>query len=122
MRSMMNRVAWAGLPYAVRDVVRSLYLWLGHRVIASPGLSGLVSSEGGTLATAWAALLGLIDLYLVWQVLLLVAAIRSGGDPGPRKAWASVLITEIVVLALQVVLAVLIARLSALTIIRPFPF
>ncbi len=122
MRSMMNRVAWAGLPFALRDVVRSLYMWGSHRLIASPGLSGLVASGDAPFATASAALLALIDVYFVWHVLLLVIAVRSGTDPGPRKAWASVLLTEVVLLMMQVVPSVVIGRLSSLTIIRPFLF
>ncbi len=122
MRSMMNRVAWAGLPFAAREVVRIVYQWGSHRLIASPGLSGLAGSGEGTLAAIGTALLALLDIYLVWHILLLVAAVRAESDPGARKAWAGVLITQAVLLILQAVPAALIARLSALTIVRPFLF
>lgn len=122
MRSMMNLVAWAGLPFAIRDVVRGLYMLAGDRLIAASGLSGLVAAEGGTLVSVWAALLAIVDLYLVWHILLLVMAVRSGTDPGPRKAWGSVLLTQVVILALQVGPSVLVSRLSSLTVIRPFLF
>lgn len=122
MRSLMNRVAWAGLPFALRDAVRILYMWGSHRLIASPGLSGLASSGQGTLAAIWTALLALVDLYLVWHVLLLVAAVRAESDPGSRRAWVGVVIAQAVLLILQAVPAALIARLSGLTIVRPFLF
>lgn len=122
MRSMMNRVAWAGLPFAVRDAVRILYMWGSHRLITSPGLSGLAGSGQGTLAAIWTALLALVDLYLVWHVLLLVSAVRADADPGARKAWSGVVVAQVALLLLQAVPAALIARLSALTIVRPFLF
>lgn len=122
MRSMMNRVAWAGLPFALRDLVRSLYMLGSDRLIESPGLSGLVASGDAASATAAASLLALIDIYFVWHVLLLVIAVRSGADPGSRKAWASVLLTEVGLSMLQVVPSVIIGRLTSLTIIRPFLF
>ncbi len=122
MRSLMNRVAWAGLPFALRDAVRIVYMWASHRLIASPGLSGLAGSGQATLAATGTALLALVDLYLVWHVLLLVAAVRAESDPGSRKAWIAVVVAQVVLLILQAVPAALIARLSALTIVRPFLF
>lgn len=122
MRTMMNLVAWAGLPFAVRNAVRAVYMLASNRLILGPGLSGLAALDGGTLDLIRQKLLESLDLYILWQVLLLVAAVRSAGNPGTGKAWTSVLLTQIVALALQIGPAVLIARLSGLTVIRPFLF
>ncbi|OGT28787.1 MAG: hypothetical protein A2Z17_05415 [Gammaproteobacteria bacterium RBG_16_66_13] len=122
MRTMMNLVAWAGLPFAVRDAVRAVYMLASKRLILAPGLSGLAVSDGGTLDLVRVNLLESLDLYIIWHVLLLVAAVRSAGNPGTGKAWTSVLLTQVVALALQIGPAVLLAKLSGLTVIRPFLF
>jgi hypothetical protein len=122
MRSMMNTVAWSGLPFAIRDLVHTAYFLFGHRLIQAPGLSGLVGSEVGTLGLLAGQVLGLLDIYLVWHVALLVIGIRSSIDPGARKALGSVLITTVVALLIQALPAFLAAKLGSLTIIRPFLF
>jgi hypothetical protein len=122
MRTMMNLVAWAGLPLAVRYLVRGLYMLLSDRLILAPGLSGLASSEGNTGALIQSKFLESVDLYWIWQIALLVLAVRAGGGFSRGKAWTSVLSAQAVALALQIGPAVLIARLSSLTVIRPFLF
>lgn len=122
MRSMLNMVAWSGLPFAVRDLVRSAYMLTTHQLIASPGLSGLVGSESGTLALLAGSLLGLLDIYLLWHLALLIIGIQSSTDPGRRKAWTSVLVAQVVALLLQAGPGVIAAKLGSLTIIRPFLF
>jgi len=122
MASMMNLVAWAGLPFAVRAVVRSAYTLFAHRLIQAPGLSGLLPSgaEGGALFAA--GILGLVDLYLIWHIVLLVVAARGEVDPGSRRAWGSVLASQALALLLQAAPAYAVARLGSLTVVRPFLF
>jgi hypothetical protein len=122
MAGMMNLVAWAGLPFAVRDIVRSAYTLIGHRLISSPGLSGLLpaDAEGGTLF--FAGLLALIDVYFIWHAVLLVFAARAEVDLGARRAWGSVLASQAISLLLQAGPAFAAAQLSGLTVVRPFLF
>lgn len=122
MASMMNLVAWAGLPFAVRDLVRSAYTLIGDRLIQAPGLSGLLSTDAGGGALFAVGILGLIDLYLVWHIVLLVAASRSEVDPGNRRALGSVLAAQVIAILLQAAPAYAAARLEGLTVIRPFLF
>jgi energy-converting hydrogenase Eha subunit B len=122
MLSAMNLVAWAALPFGVRDLVRGLYLLLGHRLIQAPGLSGLIGSEASAAALFAGQLLALVDVYLIWHLALLVIGVRAQSDPGRGRAWASVGITQAVALLLQVLPAYLVGRLASLTIARPFLF
>jgi hypothetical protein len=122
MSSMMNLVAWAGLPFAVRDLVRSAYVLISHRLIEAPGLSGLVSAEAEGGALFFAGVLSLIDLYLIWHIVLLVFAARAEVDLGARRAWGSVLAAQVIALVLQAGPAFAAAQLSGLTVIRPFLF
>lgn len=122
MRSTLNLVAWSGLPFALRDLVRGLYVLITDQLIASPGLSGFVVADGGALQLALVEVFKLIDLYLLWHMLLLVWGVRAEADPGARKAWAAVLITQLVALSLQALPGLIAGRLGGLTIMRPFLF
>lgn len=120
--STLNLAAWSGLPFAVRNLLRAAFVYLSHRLIASPGLSGFAPAGGETLGTLAAVLLGLVDLYLIWHLLLLVTGARRLPSASPSKAWLAVGLTVIVGLLLQAVPGYLAARLSGMTIIRPFLF
>src|SRR4030065_346780 len=74
--STLNLAAWAGIPYAVRSLVRAAFVYLAHRLIASPGLGGFAPVSGEGLAVVAAVLLGLVDVYLIWHVLLLVTGVH----------------------------------------------
>ena len=43
MGSALNLVAWACLPFALRDLLRVIFMIIVHHPIVSPGLSGLVT-------------------------------------------------------------------------------
>ncbi len=122
MQSAMNLVAWAGLPFGVRDLVRTGYVLLGRRLIQSPGLSGLMGSGAEGAALFLTQLLALVDIYLVWHIALLVIGVRSQSDPGRGRAWGSVALAQAVALLVQALPAYLVGRLASLTIARPFFF
>jgi len=116
----MNLVAWASLPFALRDVVRVAALVVSRQLITSPGLSGFApASPSGVMAylVAW---LPLIDLYLIWHIALLVVGVRAGSSLSRGKAIGGATLTVVVILALAALVSTLVARLGSLTIIRPF--
>jgi hypothetical protein len=118
----LNLAAWSGLPYGVRSIVRMAYMLAAHQLVSSPGLSGFVDTQAGTASMFLGHLLGVVDLYLIWQAALLLVAVRSENDPGKRKAWAAVCITMAIAILLQVLPGFLVGRLGSLTIVRPFFF
>ncbi len=65
MQSALNVVGWAGIPFAVRDVLRVLFMLSAGRAIASPGLSGFV--EAGFALQ----FLSHTDLFMFWNIALL---------------------------------------------------
>ena len=122
MGSILNRVGWAGLPFAVQSAVRIAALIITRKLITAPGLSGFGpagDSFGAALATN---VLGQVDLFLIWCFLLLVLSLRAQDDPGRSKAWAAVLVTLLVMLILTALPGALVAQLGGLTIVRPFLF
>jgi hypothetical protein len=79
---MFRMVVWAWLPYVLRGLLQTVYILASGQRIAHPGLSGLVqgaaSVEEMVLArpspaqTVLVAFLSRIDLFLVWNLVLLV--------------------------------------------------
>lgn len=65
MQSALNIVGWAGVPFALRDVLRMLFMLSAGRVIASPGLSGF--AEAGFALQ----FLAHTDLFMFWNIALL---------------------------------------------------
>jgi hypothetical protein len=119
----MNIVAWASLPYAVRDLVRIGAMLLNRQVIQTPGLAGfapLSQSGPSDLNLYLTALLGLVDIYLIWQVILLVIGVRAANGLAPSKSTAGVLAAVLIVLCLQALIIFLGARFGATSVLRPF--
>jgi hypothetical protein len=113
-RSSLNVVAWAALPFVVRDLVRIIYMLAAGRLIQSPGLSGLVDTQAGGLSLFCAGLLGLFDLYLIWHVALIGLGLRSAERVSPAKAWAGAAATLAVLLMLQALPAFAAAQVGRL--------
>ena len=121
-RTAMNMVAWAGLPFAVRDLVRIGYMVATRQLVGDPGLSGFASADGGAVSVFLAEFLRLFDLYLIWHILLLVLGVRVAETLPAPKAWGGVLITLGIVMLLQSLPGLAMAQFSGLNIIRPFFF
>ena len=113
-RSSLNIVAWASLPYALRDLVRTIFMLAAGRLIQNPGLSGFAPAGEGGLNALCAGLLGLVDIYLLWHVLLIGLGLRASERVTPAKAWGGAAATLAVLLALQALPAFLANRLGAL--------
>lgn len=119
-RAAMNIVAWAGLPLALRDLVRVAAMLSTHRLISSPGLSGFAPAGAGNLSLFLVSFLTLVDLYVLWHIVLLVLGVRAGSSLPRAKAVGGVLFAMLLVLSLQALVGFGVAKLGGLTIIRPF--
>jgi hypothetical protein len=108
-------VAWAGLPFAIRDVLRVIYMLSVGHAIGSPGLSGFASSAGFI-----PQLLSRLDLFVLWYILLLIIgfAIMDGLSRG--KAVLDVLVVMLLVLLAQAGLGTLVSSMGGQAIQRPF--
>jgi hypothetical protein len=119
MGTAMSVVAWASLPFAVRDILRVIFMLAVGRAIASPGLSGFVSgSEAGMLFIG--QLLGMLDLFFVWYVLLTVIGFSVKDNLGSGKAALGVAGVLLLILLAQAGLGMLGQNLSGMLISRPF--
>jgi hypothetical protein len=93
---MLRMVLWAWLPYVLRGLLQTIYILASGQLIAHPGLSGLVqgatSVEEMVLAppspaqTVLVAFLSRMDLFLVWNLVLLVIGVMVVTHLPRRKA------------------------------------
>lgn len=122
-RAASNLVAWAGLPFGVRGLVRILAMLIGGHVIASPGVSGFVPDGATGFMLFLGSLLALVDLYIVWHIVLLFIGIRAA-DPNlsAPKALGAVVVIILVTMLFQALVSFGVAQIGNLTLMRPFFF
>jgi hypothetical protein len=115
MQSALNIVAWASLPFAVRDLLRIVFMLVTGHPINSPGLSGFASSTGFL-----SHLLTRADLFLIWNVILLVIGFGIADGLSRGKAVTGVLVVILLVLLAQAGLGALSSSFGGLAVQRPF--
>jgi hypothetical protein len=103
----IGMVAWANLPFAIRDIVRVLDMMSSNTAFESPGLSGLVTAGGLP-----SACLGVVEMYIIWHILLLFVGIHTGYGLSRGKSWASVAITVGAAIIFQTLIAFVWAQIT----------
>jgi len=119
-RSALNIVAWSSVPFLLKDIVQIIAILVTRQLISQPGLSGFIA-EGVTGFNSYlAALLALVDLYLIWQIVLMgIGAMKiSGLKTG--KAWLATLIAVVIFLILKALPGFVIAQINTLSPTRMF--
>ena len=115
MQSAWNIVAWASLPFAVRDILRIIFMLAAGHAIMSPGLSGFTSTPGFV-----SQLFARLDIFLVWQVMLLVIGFALTDGLPCTKAVTGVVVVLLLVLLAQAGLGALGSSFGGLAVQRPF--
>jgi hypothetical protein len=115
MQGALNIVAFASLPFALRDLLRVAYMLASSHTITSPGLSGFAANPG-----LLAELLQYTDIFLIWSIVLLVIgfAVYDGLPLG--KAFVNVFVVMLIVLLAQAGIGTLGSNLGGSAIQRPF--
>lgn len=121
-RSVMNLVAWAGLPFIVRDIVRIFYVLISQDPIRFPGLSGFAPMEGGLPNLMISEFLKLVDGYWLWHIALLALGVYLFQDLSRTKAITSVISIQVIGVGVQLLPGLIAFQLGNLDIIRPFFF
>jgi hypothetical protein len=114
MRSVLNLAAWACLPFALRDLLRVVFMLIVQHPIASPGLSGF----GGVLFLS--KVMASVDVFFVWFAILLGLGLRVTDNLPSGKAAADVVIVLLLVLLVQGGLGTLSAALGGMMVTTPF--
>lgn len=119
-RATLNIAAWAALPMIVRYAVEIAVMLTSDRLLAGAGLSGFAPLGEGIGRALLAGILSYIDIYLIWQVILLYIGVRLSSQLSRAKSWVVVLAALIIVLVLRALPSALLAQFGGLTVIRPF--
>ena len=88
----INVAAWATLPLGLRELIRTAAVLISHQSIQNPGLSGFAPVNGSGLALFLSAFLSLIDIYFIWQIVLLVIGCRQASELPLSKTILGVLV------------------------------
>ena len=117
-RQAINLVAWASLPFAIRSIVTILAILINKRLIEAAGVSGFIAADAQGFASFMRVLLAFVDIYLIWQVILLMVGSLPLTGLSRGKAWTAVLISVLLMLVLQTVPGYVSSLLSGLEITR----
>jgi hypothetical protein len=115
MQGALNIVAWASLPFVVRDLLRIVFMLAAGHTIASPGLSGFVTTPGFL-----SQLLTRVDIFVVWQLILLILGFSIADSLSRGKAAAGVIVILLLVLLGQAGLSTLTSGFGGMAVQRPF--
>lgn len=114
-----NLAAWSTTPLILRSLVRIVAMLVSRSVINARGLSGFATASNGA-GHFLAAFTALIDLYLVWQVVLILIGSEKISSLPRIKAWGASFIAVLILLLLQALPGFLSAQLSGLSMTRIF--
>lgn len=106
---------WSSLPLAVRALLQLGVMIFSRRMIVSQGLAGFISAEASGLMAFVGVLLGLVDIYLIWQFILLVIGARGSSGLSLGKTLGAVLVALLLLVVLQAAAGFAGLQLSKLT-------
>lgn len=115
MQGALNIVAWASLPFAIRDLLRMVFMLSAGHAITSPGLSGFAASAGFL-----SQLLARLDVFMIWYIVLLVIGFAIADGLSRGKAVLGVVVVMLLVLFVQAGLGSLTSGLGGQAVQRPF--
>ncbi|MEN6411051.1 MAG: YIP1 family protein [Anaerolineaceae bacterium] len=113
--STMSLTAWSVLPLGVRALVQTVAALVGKELVTNPGLSGFIAAGSGGFMQYIKFFLGSIDIYLIWQTVLLVIGARMLSGLKTNRAIAGVLISVFLLLLLAALPGFIGAKLSGLS-------
>jgi hypothetical protein len=118
--SALNVAAFAAAPALLRYGVQIVAMLVTGQAIAAPGLAGFAPAGEGFANALLAGMLSHVDVYLIWQIILLYIGVRLSSQLTRAKCWLAVLLTILIVLALRALPAAVLAQFGGMTVIRPF--
>ena len=120
--ALLNLTGWAFLPFAVRFLVRIISVLTTHQLIGSPGLSGFIPADAGGFLLFLRPVLAHIDFYYVWMVVLLSIGVLPVAGLKRVKVIFAVLLSVVIVLALQALPGYAASKLGSLSLSGGFFF
>ncbi len=94
-----NLVAWAMSPLMVREVVRIFAMLFTHSTISAAGLSGFAGGAGAG-AGFLAGILAQIDIFFIWEIILLLVGVVPLSGLSRTKSWGATAATLLIMVLL----------------------
>jgi hypothetical protein len=106
--------AWSALPLGIRGLMQIVYALATSASIQSVGLSGFAPSTNTNLAILLEKLLGQIDIYFIWQVILLAIGIGVMTKLDQKKTILIALSSTLAIVIVKCLLGLGLEKLSSL--------
>ncbi len=110
---MFRLAVWTWLPYGIRSLVQTIYILVTGNTIVNAGLSGFVIDKSaqsiippGPGQLALASILGRVDIYMLWHLVLVSVGLMAFTNLTRRKAWTAALAIWLVLALLGIVPAI----------------
>ena len=114
MQGALTVTAWATLPFAMRDLLRVIFMLGAGHAINSPGLSAFATSS------FMVQILSRTDLFFFWSLVLLVIGFAVVDGLPRGKAFVGVALVVLLLLAAQAGIGSALSGLGSGSAIRPF--
>lgn len=114
-RSILNVVSWASLPFVIRDLVQTVVILSTSQLIPSPGLSGFVSADATGFSLFLGSFLAYVDIYLIWQFILVMLGARKVSGLKPGKVWLATILAFIIFISLKALPGFIAGQLGSLS-------
>ncbi|HSM24576.1 MAG TPA: Yip1 family protein [Anaerolineaceae bacterium] len=119
-RTALNVVAWSSVPFLLRDIVQIIAILITRQIIQQPGLSGFMAEGVTGFGSFLTVFLSFIDLYLIWQIVLIGLGAKRISGLKSSKSWIATMIAVIIFLVLKSIPGFIAAQLSGLSPTRMF--
>jgi len=116
-----NLTAWSTMPLILRSIVRIIAMLATKSAISVKGLSALVNGSTG-LGQFASTFLALIDIFFIWQVILILIGSGKISNLPRLKAWGVSAVAILILLLLETLPGFLGAKLSGLSFTNMFFF
>lgn len=110
---MFRLAVWTWCPFVLRSLIQTVYILLTRQLIVNPGLSGFVLDRStptlipaGPGQVALAAMLSNVDLFMVWNLVLLITGLMIITRLTRRQSILAVLVTWILLTLLSLIPAI----------------
>lgn len=110
-----NLVAWAMVPFGLRELVKFFVVGGSRSLVENPGLSNLVDAEAKGFSAYLRGILGNIDIYWVFFLALLIIGSLLLSGLKKNKAIITTIIAVLIMLLLQGIPNLLSSLLSGLS-------
>ena len=117
-----NLVAWAAIPFGLRDIVQIIFILSKHQLILNRGLSGFAPQGDSNIILYLIKFLSLVDIYVFWYAALLIGGVRVMMGLSRQKTWLGVVVTILITFGIAALVSYGAAKLGSMNVSRPFFF